>query len=477
MCHGSPTQSFANDLAETTLPVQETDITDFRQVWEVWPGNPNNNPKDIIGVKPILIAIVTITMLRSIPLNAAVSYIVRDLGAVTPTGINDNSQIVGNTTDGRAFVFDYKGQSLAFLPPLSQGGTAVAEAINNAGVIVGSSVNYACRWNPSSGSYVATALAPLGSGMEGVAYAINNTGEIVGQLEVLQQGSLDFLPFMYTVGPMVNIGAIGVPPPAIGVAGAAAFGVNNSGQIVGVSPAFFGFAAFIYQNGQMQQLFPNPDLGSGAIYTQANAINNLGQVVGTIQQRAFGTDEILSSTAFIYSTNTGRQTLNNPLGGQNAEALGINDSGTIVGYSYGWGNVSYVSSHAAIWTMATTDGIPDPTKITDADLNTLLVGNDGVFNPHWVIQRAIAINSAGQILALGINLNSIDVTVHGLLVIPPKTPAELALSLVGAPYSLGGKGWNGEEYVSQAQVSYRGYSLHYQKTQPRLLGGLSSSDF
>ncbi|MDO8336094.1 MAG: HAF repeat-containing protein, partial [Candidatus Saccharibacteria bacterium] len=62
----------------------------------------------------------------------------------------------------------------------------------------------------------------------------------------------------------------------LGGRGAMAFGINNSGQVVGASNTVGSRHAFLYANGTMS------DLGTLGGYqdSQAQAINNNGQVVG-----------------------------------------------------------------------------------------------------------------------------------------------------------------------------------------------------
>ena len=100
---------------------------------------------------------------------------------------------------------------------------------------------------------------------------------------------------------------------------APATGINNSGQIVGVS----GGEPFLYSDGVMQDLGTLP----GASYSEANAINNSGTVVGY-------SDFQDGSHAFVYSGGV-MQDLNSlidPNSGWTLNtATAINDSGQIVG--------------------------------------------------------------------------------------------------------------------------------------------------
>jgi probable HAF family extracellular repeat protein len=102
-----------------------------------------------------------------------------------------------------------------------------------------------------------------------------------------------------------------------------AYGINNSGQIVGGARTSSGaHHAFLYSGGTMI------DLGTlGGTASQARSINNHGQVVG-YAENASGNPH-----AFLFSGNGPMQDLGT-LGGVSI-AYGINDSGDVVGYSTG----------------------------------------------------------------------------------------------------------------------------------------------
>jgi len=127
-----------------------------------------------------------------------------------------------------------------------------------------------------------------------------------------------------------------------------AFGVNDNGQVVGISstgPDWYDWCAFLYDGREMK------NLGTlGRLYSEAACINNKGQVAGTTympdapeRRRAFdpAPDRQLlplepsldgPSRAFLYDgTMKDLETLPNwPMMG----ALGINDKGQVVGWAF-----------------------------------------------------------------------------------------------------------------------------------------------
>jgi len=116
------------------------------------------------------------------------------------------------------------------------------------------------------------------------------------------------------------------------------------------------------------------DLGTlGGYSSQANAINNTGQVVGTADL-ADG-----SHHAFLWSGGSMRDL--GTLGGPNSWAYGINESGLIVGAA----QLADNSWHAVLWSGGAIQ-----------DLNSLIPAGSG-----WVLGGAAGVNKAGQICGVG----------------------------------------------------------------------------
>jgi probable HAF family extracellular repeat protein len=105
-----------------------------------------------------------------------------------------------------------------------------------------------------------------------------------------------------------------------------AFGINDSGQVVGSSTTSEGNShAFVYSNGQIA------DIGTlGGASSTAYSINNSGQIVGS-SLTAPGTNGAIFGTAFLYSG--GQMTDLGVLGGNASIAFSINNLGQVVGQS------------------------------------------------------------------------------------------------------------------------------------------------
>ena len=197
-------------------------------------------------------------------------------------GLNNFGQVVGQsaiTGDAASRAFLYSGGVMTELGTL--GGTySDATDINDAGQVVGQSSV------PGEGAVRAFLLingtmqdiGTLG-GTHSIAYGINNVGQVIGA---------DYTPninnnptdraFFYSQGVMTNLGTLGgdLATPS---------GINDNGQVVGsstVRPGDFSGHAFLYSDGVMVDLnLLVPVQESGwEVLTNADAINNLGQIAG-----------------------------------------------------------------------------------------------------------------------------------------------------------------------------------------------------
>jgi probable HAF family extracellular repeat protein len=282
-------------------------------------------------------------------------------------------------------------QDLGTLPG---GSTSSAAAVNNAAQVAGTSdvpsppgFVYTHAFLYSDGQIMD--LGTLPGGTFSAASGINDRGQVVGLADTslgAQHG------FLYTNGQMVDLGTLAALSGP-GGGSSLAYGVNNAGQVVGTSNAH----AFLYMNGQMYDLntLINPSLG--VTLTDARAINDAGQAVGSTEG-FFG-------HAYLYS-NGQFTDLGALPGHNNSVAESINNSGEVVGTS-------------RIFTQPGA-GFQDPRAFVDQDgqmydLNALIDPGLGLR-----LTDAAAINDEGQIVANATNA-------HAYLLTPIPEPGTMAL--------------------------------------------------
>jgi len=115
------------------------------------------------------------------------------------------------------------------------------------------------------------------------AYAINNKGQVTGLAYTKSGGAHAFITSGST---LVDLGTISGPTSTTW-----GFGINNSGVVVGQSTFTNTYHAFVYSSGKMKDLNKLIPAGSGWVLTEADSINDSGQIVGTGmhngQQHAF----------------------------------------------------------------------------------------------------------------------------------------------------------------------------------------------
>jgi probable HAF family extracellular repeat protein len=286
-----------------------------------------------------------------------------------------------------------------------------AAAVNDAGQVVGWSIgdlalgSRAVLWDGVS-------LTNLGPGS---ASDINNAGQIAG-----------------TSGGAATLWQLGGPTLTLGQASSAGFGINDIGQVVGYTGAAqVQRRATLWSGGSAVDLGSTgvPGLPPGVgfpgfrqVSTEATAINNAGQVVGTF------TDFDISPFPQAMSWQDGVSAPLPGLGGDRSLAIGVNDTGQAVG----WGSLPSGGSHAILWeagrpidlgTLGGFDSIAQDinnvgmivgyydgrdgrhaalwTGMGAIDLNTLL--RPETVDAGWVLAEAADINENGWIVGLAYN--------------------------------------------------------------------------
>lgn len=186
-----------------------------------------------------------------------------------PTAINNRGQIVGHVPL-RAFLME--GGGLTDLAGLSKETRTFANAINEAGQIVGFHANekakHAFLWERGK----MTDLGDLPGGRDSSeAHGINDRGQVVG-MGMVADGEHAFL---WEDGKMTDLGSLWPGDQS------RAFAINDSGQIVGVSRSRGRDYALLWDNGKLYDLERLLVPGTRWRLSEARGINASGQIVGT----------------------------------------------------------------------------------------------------------------------------------------------------------------------------------------------------
>jgi probable HAF family extracellular repeat protein len=282
-------------------------------------------------------------------------------------GINGPGQVVG-----REFVSAEFMQAFLWTPAAPNGtsgggvflgtlgGTdSFAFGINDSGQVVGQSyttsrAQAAFLWIPAAPNGTSGTMIDLGTlggtnsdvgGTSSVAFAINGSGQVVGQSCTTSGVEAAFLWTPAT--PNGTSGTMAALPTLSGATAQDAYGINDSGQVVGTT----GSAAFLYSGGKMIDL---GSLAGSSGTIEADAINSEGQVVGSSDMSS-GIPHAFLWTPTTPNGNTGTMIDLNTLIGSSSVSLegasGINDQGQIVGYGTLKSNGS---AHAFLLTPTTT---------------------------------------------------------------------------------------------------------------------------
>jgi probable HAF family extracellular repeat protein len=248
------------------------------------------------------------------------------------------------------------------------------------------------------------AMAPLPTlgGANGSANMINNRGEVAGYAETNTPDPnpacsvSQFKPVLWKHRNAQELSTVSGDPDGV------AASINDKGQAVGASGACGTFnpnsGLYLVENhallwerdGSVHDLGNLGGMG-GLAGNHACALNNEGQVVG---HSVFADKTIFHG--FLWTRKRGMRDLGTLDGDPFSLALGINDSGEVVGASLD----SNFSARATLW----KNGV-----ITD--LNTLIAGNPGLS-----LLQAVSINSRGEITGTALQTSTGET--HAFLATP-----------------------------------------------------------
>jgi probable HAF family extracellular repeat protein len=317
---------------------------------------------------------------------ASPRYSVTDLGDFFATGVNDSGWVTG-----------YSGRALLWRPGVgitdlgdfgpTTGSTANrANAINNAGQVVGyaNSPSYAAYraflWEEGIGL---TDLGDLPRGNNGSrADAINSMGAAAGRAggqytNHPTYGNQGFDHAVHFVAPNVLTDLEAHPE---GTMRSNARGMNDHGVVVGEREGSFGTRAIVWSvAGGAIDLGALWGVGAPGRPSFAHDVNNQGQVALQLPLAAGG------SIAALWQEGIGFTDLGWLPGANNAVTYALNDAGQAVGNA---GTFGVAGTRGFLWWA--THGLQD--------LNDLL---DPALGAGWLILDANAISEAGLIAGRG----------------------------------------------------------------------------
>ena len=373
-------------------------------------------------------------------------FTIQDLGtlpnlpACNATALSQSGNVVGYCTSSTGqnlllnapttHVFLYSNGVMTDLnittPP-----SAFPTAVNDSGTVVGGDVMLSLLSESATASPFiyqnGMSQSILGSLQSLLPLGLNNAGQMVGTSIQVNTSSLNFfINSKAFLDPLAS----GVPTQLTFSGGtSAAFGINASGVIAGASgqPNLTGVTPLLWQQNLMPQALP---LLSGFEQEIATSVNDSGVAAGTAFELNFTelSDPTASAHAVLFNSGSVTDLGVLPLDASSM-ALGINNSGSVVGFS---------SSKAPDFTLHLAAYLYPPANNYHAflysggkmyNLNNLLVNGTG-----WQLSFATQINNAGQIVGSGLfqGPNGGNVQ-HAFLLTPASGPNVTAI--VGAAFS------------------------------------------
>jgi probable HAF family extracellular repeat protein len=357
--------------------------------------------------------------------------------------------------------FAWQKGRLTDLGTLPGGSASFAYFVSDNGLITGGSENGALDPNNGTPEFHAVlwngSMIDLGTlgGSSSLGVGVNDAGQVTGfaQNDISDPFSLVGLgtqtrAFLWETGKLYDLHTLGGPD-------AFAQYVNNAGQIAGVSytsevpdpnTGVPPLHPFLWQKGKMTDL---GTLGgsNGFLGPFLYGLNHSGEIVGVM---ALAGDQI--NHAFLWDT-TKLSDLHNwtgNLGGNYSLAQGLNDAGEVVGWQTLVGDQR---NHAVLWKNGTTTDLGtlhgDPCSVAEAinsfgqvvgasqstaggcdfftssflwenggpsvDLNSLIPPHSG-----WTLAGAGSINDKGEIVSRGAGpgCGDADICGHALLLLP-----------------------------------------------------------
>jgi probable HAF family extracellular repeat protein len=302
------------------------------------------------------------------PVTAASLYDITGLSFL-PLDINDSAQVVGEQ-----YLWDAGNVTDLTTLPGANNSSVYATSINNNGAIVGGGLttNNSIYQAFISNGITVSALPPTYNCTAQCDYIlaedINDSGTVVlnnGRDGLVQQSNGTTTP-IFSTRVLLNIS------------------INNNNQVVGSAIFSGGSVTGLFSDNGSQPIRliaeAEPDSSYRLARSTANDINDAGSIVGSGSVSTSLTDSAIEATLWTDPTQPGVSL--GTLGGESSDALGINDSQQIVGYST---LADGSTQHAFLW--------EDDQLI---DLNSLVDPESG-----WELTSAFEINNSGDIIGVG----------------------------------------------------------------------------
>ncbi len=369
--------------------------------------------------KLLNLALALILSSAALSASAAPTYtfnILESLGGTSNAGwansINNSGQIIGTSNN----LATYWSSNNPSAPTLLQSPTGYnnseALSINNSGQIVGARFgqdggywagggqnNQGVVWGSPTSQTVLEAIAISGGdpfigtqtrytsdAYPSYAAGVNDSGQIVGRSTRWDNTSPDYI----WRATLWNSTSPNSPIQLESLGGSQtmgeAFGINNSGQIVGTSGHYYDgdLRATLWSSANPSSPQELVALAGAGMNSWAGSINNNGQIVGeSISAEGW------SNPTLWNSSNPNTPEMLEALGGMGygGWARSINNNGQIVGFSF---NASDLG-RATLW-----DGTNSP-----VDLNNYL--DQASRNAGWILTQAMDINDSGSIVGIASN--------------------------------------------------------------------------
>lgn len=344
----------------------------------------------------------TLVMLGCVGGAQAQLFRVTDLGSSRmPNGIGQDGTVVGaDMTTGHPQAFVWVNGAITSPGHLPTDNESTAMAVNASGEVVGASILdmgilsgpfiQGFAWTNGQGM---ARLQPHGVDQAAAGSSVNDSGVIVGYTALETGRFSDGTTHATSWSNPQAVAAL--LPEFAGESTSTATDMSNNGLIVG-SGTYGGVQKGVLWDSQGIHEIPSLN-GVAAL---PNAVIDDGSVVGSATGRAF-----------YYSQWGGPVDLGTLAGATSSSAGDINTSHQIVGASGSFNGLS----HATLWNSI---GAPQ-------DLNSLLDSSGA----GWLLESAVGINDAGQIVGYGrIGGGFVD---HGVLLTPVPEPTTVA-TLIGS---------------------------------------------